>query len=140
MRKLSYCRTRVKCLGGWIMTVFDLRCDRCGAQLPGPEEAMRFVYHPGDILLKDNSGLLCEPCWTAAEAWLGYQQPEGRCARCESSVQHSRSVHVLRGNDISGWQLCPEHAVTFLNQLRTVEPKLSVETLTLAGDWRAAQS
>ena len=53
-----------------------------------------------------------------------------------AAVEHARSVHVLRSGEPEGWQLCPEHAVEFLNQLRTVEPKLSVETLSLAGDWR----
>jgi hypothetical protein len=30
--------------------------------------------------------------------------------------------------------------VDFLNQLQTVEPKLSVDTLRLAADWRQVQS
>src|SRR5437764_1166570 len=53
------------------------------------------------------------------------------------AVEHARSLHVQRSGEAEGWQLCPEHAVQFLNQLRTVEPKLSVDTLSLAGDWRA---
>jgi hypothetical protein len=58
------------------------------------------------------------------------------CARCGIAVEQSRSVHVQRSGEPESWQLCPAHAVEFLNQLRTVEPKLSVETLSLAGDWR----
>ena len=130
------------------MTVFDLRCDRCGTELIGPGDdetpegpyGIRFLYHPGDFLMKDDSGLLCQSCWTAARAWLGDERPENHCARCSAAVEHARSVHVHRTGDPLGWQLCPEHAVAFLNQLRTVDPKLSVETLSLAGDWRQSQS
>ena len=64
------------------------------------------------------------------------EQRENVCARCGVAVEHSRSVHLQRSGESEGWQLCPEHAVEFLNQLRTVEPKLSVETLSLAGDWQ----
>ena len=117
------------------MTVFDMRCDRCGTELPVPTDAVRFIYHPGDILLKDDSGLLCRSCWRAALGWLGVEQPENLCARCGVALEHSRSVHLQRSGDEGGWQLCPEHAVAFLNQLRTVEPKLSVETLSRVGDW-----
>jgi hypothetical protein len=122
------------------MTVFDVRCDRCGAELTGPEDAVRFVYHPGDILLKDDSGLLCRSCWTGATRWLGVFEPENHCSRCGIAVLHSRSVHVLRSGETAGWQLCPDHAVAFLNQLRTVDPKLSVETLPLADNWRQTHS
>lgn len=122
------------------MTVFDLRCDRCGTELSSPDDAMRFIYHPGDILLKDDSGLLCSSCWTAAEHWLGSDPAENHCSRCGIEVLHSRSVHMFRSGETAGWQLCPDHAVSFLNQLRTVDPKLSVETLSLAGDWRQARS
>ena len=122
------------------MTVFDLRCDHCGAQLSGPEEAMRFVYHPGDLVLKDDSGLLCRSCWRAALGWLGVEQPTDVCARCGIPVEQARSVHILRSGEPEAWRLCPPHGVDFLNQLRTVEPKLSVETLTLAADWRPMQS
>jgi hypothetical protein len=121
------------------MTVFDVRCDRCGVELSTPTEAIRFLYHPGDLLLKDDSGLLCRSCWRAALGWLGVEQPEGACARCGVAVEHACSIHVQRTGDDSGWQLCPEHGVAFLNQLRTVEPKLTVETLSLAGDWRRSQ-
>jgi hypothetical protein len=122
------------------MTVFDVRCDRCGGELASPDGAVRFLYHPGDLVMKDDSGLLCRSCWRAALGWLGVEQAENSCARCGVPLEHDRSLHVQRSGDESGWQLCPEHAVAFLNQLRTVEPKLSVETLSLAGDWRQSQS
>ena len=122
------------------MTVFDVRCDRCGTELNRPADAVRFVYHPGDMVLKDDSGLLCRACWRAAMGWLGVDQVVDHCARCGMTVEHARSLHVLRSGETSGWQLCREHGVAFLNQLRTVEPKLSLETLALAGDWREAHS
>jgi hypothetical protein len=122
------------------MTVFDVRCDRCGTELTRPTEAVRFLFHPGDFSLKDDSGLLCRSCWRAAMGWFGVDQPKDQCARCGIAVESTRSVHVLRSGEAAGWQLCPEHGVTFLNQLRTVDPKLSVETLSLAGDWRQLQS
>jgi hypothetical protein len=84
------------------MTVFDVRCDRCGTELTRPTEAVRFLFHPGDFSLKDDSGLLCRSCWRAAMGWFGVDQPK--------------------------------------DQLRTVDPKLSVEALSLAGDWRQMQS
>jgi hypothetical protein len=118
------------------MTVFDIRCDRCGRDLTSPDGAIRFLYHPGDLLLKDDSGLLCRSCWRAALGWLGVEQPAGACARCAVAVEYARSVHILRSGEAEGWQLCPVHGVEFLNHLRTVEPKLSVETLSLAGDWQ----
>ena len=114
------------------------------AELTGPGDdeepsgpfGINFLYHPGDFLMKDDSGLLCQSCWTAARAWLGEERPENRCARCGEAVEHARSVHLHRTGDPTPWQLCPRHAVDFLNRLRTVEPKLAVETLTLAADWR----
>jgi hypothetical protein len=117
------------------VTVFDLRCDRCGTLLAGPADGIRFIYHPGDLALKDNSGLLCRRCWTGLLAWLGEQGVENRCARCGRSVEHPESLHLQRGGDPDGWQLCRADAVDFLNKLRTVEPKLDPETFTLAGDW-----
>ncbi len=118
------------------MSVFDVRCDRCGRELTSPHGAIRFLYHPGDMVMKDDSGLLCRSCWRAALGWLGVEQQPNVCARCEMAVEPSRSLHLLRSGDAEGWQLCREHAVEFLNHLRTVEPKLSVETLSLAGDWQ----
>ena len=87
--------------------------------------------------MKDDSGLLCQTCWSRVREWLGDERPENRCAACGEAVEHSRSLHLHRSGDPLGWQLCPAHAVEFLNRLRTVEPKLDVETFTLAGDWRA---
>jgi hypothetical protein len=112
------------------MTVFDVRCDRCGIELSRPTEAVRFLYHPGDLVLKDDSGLLCRSCWRAALSWLGVEQPENACARCGTPVEQAGSVHVARSGEQEDWQLCAEHAVQFLNQLRTVEPKLTVDTLS----------
>ena len=130
------------------MTVFDLRCDRCGALLVGPDEdgrspgqfGVRFLYHPGDFLLKDDSGLACRTCWSATRAWLG-EQGKGRCSVCAVPVEHARSLHVHRAGDPASWQLCRMHAAEFLNDLRTVEPKLDPAGLTFAGDWghRAAR-
>ena len=122
------------------MTVFDVRCDRCGTELSSPDGAVRFLYHPGDMVMKDDSGLLCRSCWRAALGWLGVEQQVDVCARCGIPVERSRSVHILRSGEAEAWQLCPEHGVDFLNQLRTVEPKLSIETLALAADWQANQS
>ena len=122
------------------MTVFDIRCDRCGSELSSPDGAVRFVYHPGDLVAKDDSGLLCRSCWRAALGWLGVEQAVDVCARCGIAVEHSRSIHILRSGEAESWQLCPAHGVEFLNQLRTVDPKLTVETLTLAADWRQTQS
>lgn len=126
------------------MTVFDMCCDRCGTMLVGPAEepepagafGVRFLYHPGDFLMKDDSGMLCGSCWSETTVWLGDARPEGRCAVCALAVEHARSLHLHRANDPYGWQLCKPHAVEFLNGLRTVEPKLDAETFTLAGDWR----
>jgi hypothetical protein len=122
------------------VTVFDVRCDRCGSELTSPDGAVRFLYHPGDMAMKDDSGLLCRSCWRAALAWLGVEQQVDVCARCGIPVEQARSVHILRSGEPEAWQLCPEHGVDFLNQLRTVEPKLSIDTLVLAGDWRENQS
>jgi hypothetical protein len=129
------------------LSVFDLRCDDCGTYLIGPGDdedpagpfGIRFLYHPGDFLMKDDSGLLCQTCWSRARTWLGEERPENRCAVCGETVEHSRSLHVHRSGDPAGWQLCRVHAVEFLNRLRTVEPKLEAQTFTLAGDWRERQ-
>jgi hypothetical protein len=126
------------------VTVFDLRCDRCGTMLLGPAEdadpsgplGIRFLYHPGDFFLKDDSGMLCGPCWSGLTQWLGAERPEGSCAVCHVVLEHALSLHLHRSNDPYGWQLCKPHAVEFLNGLRTVEPKLDPATFTLAGDWK----
>lgn len=118
-------------------------CDRCGTALLGPADeaepagpfGVRFLYHPGDFLLKDDSGMLCGGCWSGTLTWLGNERAEGVCAVCGAVVEHARSLHLHRSNDPYGWQLCKAHAVEFLNGLRTVEPKLDPDTFTLAGDW-----
>ena len=126
------------------MTVFDLRCDRCGTVLLGPAEeeeeasglfGIRFLYHPGDFFLKDDSGMFCGRCWAAVLDGLDADRPEGSCAVCQVPVEHALSLHLHRSNDPLGWQLCKPHAVEFLNGLRTVDPKLELETFTLAGEW-----
>lgn len=125
------------------MTVFDLRCDRCGTILLGPAEesgpagpfGVRFLYHPGDFLMKDDSGMLCGRCWSALVDGLDASRPEGRCAVCGAAVEHAHSLHLHRANDPYGWQLCKLHAVEFLNSLRTVDPKLDLDSFTLAGEW-----
>lgn len=117
------------------MTVFDLRCDRCGAEITGPDDGVRFLYHPGDFLLKDDSGMLCVRCWQLTTSWLGAQKLKNRCSVCDAEVEHSGSLHVHRAGDPASWQLCRPHAVELLNGLRTVEPKLELESFTLAGDW-----
>ncbi len=121
------------------MTVADLRCDRCGRLLAGPgDEAsrdgpfgIRFLYHPGDPLLRDDSGLMCQPCWDGTTRWLGSERPEGRCAVCAEPAGRRTSLHLHRAGDPIGWQLCTGHAVEFLNGLRTVEPKLDPQTFAL---------
>lgn len=121
------------------MTVFDLRCDRCGSLLAGPGDdgaaegpfGIRFMYHPGDPLLRDDAGLLCQACWQAITSPLDPERPEGRCAECGRVVGRRASLHVHRAGDPLGWQLCPRHAAVFLNALRTVEPKFDPRTFTL---------
>lgn len=117
------------------MTVYDLRCDRCGSPIGGPDLGVRFLYHPGDFFLKDDSGLLCAACWASTIAWLGGQNVKNRCSVCGTAVEHAGSLHVHRAGDPASWQLCRPHAVEFLNGLRTVDPKLELESFTLAGEW-----
>ena len=126
------------------MTVFDLCCDRCAAPLVGPavaEEAgpygVGFTYHPGDPERRDDSGLLCAGCWSALRQWLGDGRGTGHCALCRAELEPARSLHVRRTGELLAWQLCADHAVAFLNSLRTVEPKLDPATFRLAADWPA---
>lgn len=118
------------------MTVTDLRCDHCGKGLAGPEGlpggagrlGVRFTYHPGSPALKDDSGLMCEGCWAGVVTWLG--APAGAssaCARCGAGLDEGRLV-VLRPGELLAWFLCRRCAVAFLNGLRTVTPKLDVDT------------
>lgn len=122
------------------MTVSDLHCDRCERLLAGPggdvlagPYGIRFVYHPGDPRLSDDSGLLCRDCWSATETRFGSARPRNRCAVCELALERFRSLHLRGGGEARSWQLCAEHAVAFLNELRTVEPKLEAAQLRFPG-------
>lgn len=116
------------------MTVSDMRCDQCGIFVAGPEETedgrggVRFVYHPGRPQLRDTSGLLCVRCWNEVETWLGAQRRPLLCAVCDEPLQREHSLHVHRFDEARVRRLCKEHAVEFLNRLRTVEPKLDATT------------
>jgi hypothetical protein len=123
------------------VTVADLHCDLCGAFLSGPpaldgpgRSAVRFLYHPGNFLLKDDSGLMCSACWQRTTDELG-DRKLGHCCMCGIEVEHARSLHLHESGDPLPWQLCAADGVRFLNQLRTVEPKLDPETFSLSGDW-----
>ncbi|MHB1738176.1 MAG: hypothetical protein ACYCXA_01585 [Actinomycetes bacterium] len=125
------------------MTVHDLACDRCGARLagitPGGAGAgtdvvppallgVRFVYHPGDPDLRDNSGLVCPACWATLTEAMGMVDRTDRCAVCEQPVTRHTSLHLHRYDTTGTWRLCAGHAVAFLNDLRTVAPLLDPET------------
>lgn len=120
------------------MTVRDLRCDVCGRSVAGPVGAsppgaggVRFTYHPGDLRLRDDSGLACERCW--AELWRDTNPRWRQCAVCGKHVGHTGSLHVRRVDEPHTRQLCVRDAVNFLNRLRTVEPKLDPETFLFPG-------
>lgn len=122
------------------MTVTDLHCDRCQRLLAGPggevtagPYGVRFVYHPGDPRLSDDSGLLCRDCWTSTVAWLGDERSMNRCAVCAEPVDRFTSLHLRGAGEEKTWQLCRAHAAEFLNQLSTVEPKLDPATLRFPG-------
>jgi hypothetical protein len=126
------------------MTVADLRCDLCGVFLTGPaglgtpgRGAVRFLYHPGNFLLKDDSGLMCDRCWSKTTEVLG-TRITNRCCICGGEVEHARSLHLHESGDPLPWQFCPRDGVGFLNRLRTVEPKIDPETFLLSGDWGRA--
>lgn len=127
---------------GWLVTVADLHCDLCGSFLSGPPTgqagpgrgAVRFLYHPGNFLLKDDSGLMCQQCWEQTTEELG-ERKLGHCCICGIEVEHARSVHLHESGDPMPWQLCALHGVELLNRLRTVQPKLDPETFKLSGDW-----
>lgn len=121
------------------MTIFDLRCDRCGITLVGlapsdgqasERRGVRFSYHPGRAELADNSSLVCSGCWSAISDWLGEQPDEAACTICSVSAESCLFIH---SGGLTVWRLCPEHAVEFLNTLRTVEPKLDPGTFVLPG-------
>lgn len=119
------------------MTVTDLRCDVCGTPVLTPAaggaggdgSGVRFVYHPGDPALRDDSGLMCAACWAQTVAGFGGSTPatSRHCAACGVPVDRLSSLHVRRYDVLGTWQLCTEHAVAFLNRLNTVHPKLRVE-------------
>jgi hypothetical protein len=110
------------------VTINDLSCDVCGRFLPGPAAGVRFVYHPGVPALRDDAGLACHPCWDSVTRGLSGTAPPGRCVVCGEPVTRRQSLHVRRFAEPRSWQLCPGHAVGFLNSLRTVEPKLDPAT------------
>lgn len=118
------------------MTIFDFRCDRCGTELIGPSRgpdddergrAVRFTYHPGDPALSDNSSMVCSRCWSEMTAWLGVESSPNQCSVCETALDSS--LYIQAGP--TTWRLCPAHAVELLNSLRTVMPKLDLETFVL---------
>ena len=140
------------------MTIYDLRCDRCGLGLIGPAGpagaadttgadsatgigsaaggpgaarlGVRFRYNPGDPRLGDDAGLVCGPCWLAmTAAW----SPPGAttCRVCDEDLTGRPCLFVWRFGELLSWQLCRRHAVRFLNELRTVEPKLDERTFVL---------
>lgn len=123
------------------MTIFDLRCDRCGTPLAGlvggdgsgPNQAVRFRYHPGRKDLADDAGMLCRACWSNAVAWFG---PPGadRCSRCGRELRYEPSLYVNEAGDSVGWRLCRDDALEFLNSLRTVEPKLEASSFVLPSE------
>lgn len=127
------------------MSVGDLRCDLCGAFLARPagldtsgRGAINFLYHPGDFLMKDDSGLMCESCWEQTTTALG-ERVQGLCCVCGVEVEHAHSLHLHEAGDPLPWQFCGRDGATFLNSLRTVQPKLDPETFTLSGDWKKAR-
>lgn len=136
------------------MTINDLCCDVCGRLLaglsgrpgpggrpdagspgqpgpagrPGRSGGVRFVYHPGKLEFRDDSGLACETCWTDAVGGFDVATAPRRCAACGEPVTHTASLHLRRFDDPRPWQLCARDAAGFLNRLRTVQPKLDPAT------------
>jgi hypothetical protein len=126
------------------VSVTDLLCDVCGTALVGPAvpdahdgpRAVRFMYHPGEFRLKDDSGLVCADCWAAIASRLGDRHSD-RCCRCSEPVTTRQALHWHRAGDPEPWLLCRRHAAELLNTLRTVEPKLDPDTMLFAADWRS---
>lgn len=129
------------------MTVSNARCDRCGLPVTGvvdPEtldlpgdsadardrRGVRFSYHPGEISLRDDSGILCATCWREWTGPLG-EPASFVCAICDKPLTREESLFVRPVGAKTAWQLCAPHAVDQLNQLETVEPKLDKETFHL---------
>lgn len=122
------------------MTVTDLHCDRCERLLAGPGAevlqgpyGVRFVYHPGDPRMSDDSGLFCRDCWATTSERFGPERPMNRCAICDAKVERFTSLHVRGAGEAKSWQLCVAHAAAFLNELSTVQPKLDPATLRFPG-------
>lgn len=104
-----------------------------GGPESGPLAAVRFSYHPGDPAMRDDSGMLCGPCWTRWTQPLG--APRNRvCATCGTGLQRRSSLFLRRIGEHDTWQLCPPHAADLLNALRTVDPKLDRENFRLPLD------
>ncbi len=129
------------------MTVSNARCDRCGLPVTGVVEpetldlpaetsqprdrrGVRFSYHPGEISLRDDSGILCASCWRAWTAPLG-DPVTFACAICGATLAREESLFVRPVGAKTAWQLCAPHAADLLNQLETVDPKLDPETFHL---------
>lgn len=123
------------------MTISDMRCDGCAVMLsgleggpqPGPIAGVRFTYHPGDPAMRDDSGVLCGPCWTRMADSLGARRSRA-CANCGAALRRRASLFVRRMDEHDPWQLCAPHAADLLNTLRTVSPKLDRETFRLPLD------
>ncbi len=126
------------------MTISNTRCDRCGSPLSGlvdpgtplepgdtPDRpGVRFSYHPGEVSLVDDSGVVCLTCWEEWTRPLG-QPTSLECAVCSTALSRKESLFLRPvGADVA-WQLCARHAAEQLNQLLTVEPKLDRETFRL---------
>ncbi len=110
------------------MTINDLRCDFCGSFLAGPSGGLRFGYHPGAPQFRDDSGLACGPCWADAISGLDGAAAIRSCAACGEPVTRTGSLHLRRLDGGRTWRLCASDAALFLNQLRTVHPKLDPAT------------
>jgi hypothetical protein len=114
------------------MTIGDLRCDLCGQFLAGPAGGIRFVYHPGVPELRDDSGLACVTCWDTVVGSLDITAA-AQCAACGGPAPRLQSLHVRRFDQPGSWRLCGRHTVSFLNALRTVQPKLNPATFRFPG-------
>lgn len=126
------------------MSVSNARCDRCGLPVTGlldPENAdlpadsssrggIRFSYHPGEISLRDDSGILCLSCWAEWTDPLG-EATSFVCAACGKPLSREESLFLRPVGAKTAWQLCAPDAVDMLNQLETVQPKLDKETFHL---------
>lgn len=129
------------------MTVSNTRCDRCGLPVTGAVEpqtldlpadsteerdrrGIRFSYHPGEISLRDDSGILCAACWREWTEPLG-EPTSFICAICGKTLTREESLFVRAVGAKTAWQLCDADAVDLLNQLDTVNPPLDKETFHL---------